>query len=155
VVTVALDRPLLKDIYWVNLPKREGFPFLALVEHTNMIDPVHYGGDHLLYLGDYLDADHRYFDMSVDELLAEFTPHLVKFNPDFQTSWITGAWVHGAKYAQPVPPAGYLAMIPAVRTPLSGLYFASMSQVYPWDRGTNYAVELGRNVAKLIQEDLP
>ncbi len=154
VVTVALDRPLLKEIYWVNLPKREGFPFLALVEHTNMIDPAHYGGDHLLYLGDYLEADHPYFEMSVAELLAEFTPHLTKFNPAFDASWITGAWVHRAKYAQPVPPVGYLAMIPTVRTPLSGLYFASMSQVYPWDRGTNYAVELGRNVAKLIQEDL-
>jgi hypothetical protein len=60
---------------------------------------------------------------------------------------VTGAWVHKAKYAQPVPPVGYAAMIPATRTPLPGLFFASMSQVYPWDRGTNYAVELGRRVA--------
>jgi hypothetical protein len=44
-------------------------------------------------------------------------------------------------------------MIPAVRTPLPGLYFASMSQVYPWDRGTNYAVEMGRQVAGLLIED--
>lgn len=154
VLTVALDRPLLQNTYWVNLPKKEGFPFLALVEHTNMIDPAHYGGDHLLYLGDYLDPDHRYFDLSVDELLAEFTPHLAKFNSAFQPSWITGAWVHKAKYAQPVPPVGYLEMLPEIRTPLAGLYFASMSQVYPWDRGTNYAVELGRNVAKLMQTDM-
>ena len=154
VLTVALDRPLLQNTYWVNLPKKEGFPFLALVEHTNMIDPAHYGGDHLLYLGDYLDPDHRYFDLGVDELLAEFTPHLAKFNPAFQPSWITGAWVHKAKYAQPVPPVGYLEMLPEIRTPLAGLYFASMSQVYPWDRGTNYAVELGRNVAKLMQTDM-
>ena len=46
VMTVALDRPLLKDTYWVNVPKAEGLPFLVLVEHTNMIDPSHYGGDH-------------------------------------------------------------------------------------------------------------
>ena len=119
-----------------------------------MVSPVHYGGDHLIYMGDYLDPSHRYFTMSVDELLAEFTPHLRKFNPAFDESWITGAWVHKAKYAQPVPPVGYLAMIPDLRTPLSGLYFASMSQVYPWDRGTNYAVELGHKVAKLMIEDL-
>ena len=154
VLTVALDRKLMENTYWVNLPKKDGFPFLALVEHTNMIDPSHYGGDHLLYLGDYLDPDHRYFTMSVDELLAEFTPHLAKFNPAFQPSWITGAWVHKAKYAQPVPPVGYLEMIPDIRTPLPGLYFASMSQVYPWDRGTNYAVDLGRKVAKMIQGDM-
>ena len=129
-------------------------PFLALVEHTNMVSPTHYGGDHLIYMGDYLDSTHRYFTMSVDDLLAEFTPHLRKFNPDFEPSWITGAWVHKAKYAQPVPPTGYLQMIPDLRTPLPGLYFASMSQVYPWDRGTNYAVDIGHKVAKLMMEDI-
>jgi protoporphyrinogen oxidase len=154
VVTVALNQPLMTNgAYWVNLPKREGFPFLALVEHTNMVSPTHYGGDHLLYLGDYLDPGHRYFAMNVDELLDEFTPHLRKFNPSFERSWITGAWVHKASYAQPVPPVGYLAMIPDLRTPLTGLYFASMSQVYPWDRGTNYAVELGHKVAAMMVED--
>lgn len=154
VLTVALDRQLMTGgEYWVNLPKQEGFPFLALVEHTNMVDPQHYGGDHLLYLGDYLDPEHRYFTMSAEALLAEFIPQLRKFNPNFDPSWITGAWVHKAKYAQPVPPVGYLAMIPDLRTPLPGLYFASMSQVYPWDRGTNYAVELGQKVAALIVAD--
>jgi protoporphyrinogen oxidase len=147
VLTVALDRKLTEDLYWISLPKREGIPFLALVEHTNMIDPRHYAGDHLLYLGDYLPPEHRYFDLSAEQLLDEFAPHLKKFNPQFDRSWVTGAWVHRAKYAQPVPPVGYAEMIPATRTPLPGLYFASMSQVYPWDRGTNYAVELGRRVA--------
>ncbi|HAJ38720.1 MAG TPA: hypothetical protein DCL15_23885 [Chloroflexi bacterium] len=153
VLTVALDRQLTEDMYWISLPKREGIPFLALVEHTNMIDPRYYAGDHLLYLGDYLPPEHRYFALSAEELLDEFAPHLVKFNPAFDRTWITGAWVHKAKYAQPVPPVGYLEMIPDLRTPLTGLYFASMSQVYPWDRGTNFAVELGRKVAGLMQQD--
>lgn len=153
VLTVALDRKLTDDMYWISLPKHEGIPFLALVEHTNMIDPAHYAGDHLLYLGDYLPADHRYFDFSAEQLLDEFAPHLVKFNPAFQRSWVTGAWLHKAKYAQPAPPVGYLEMIPAVRTPLPGLYFASMSQVYPWDRGTNFAVEMGRKVAQMMIND--
>lgn len=154
-LTIALDRQLLRDgTYWVNVPKQEGLPFLALVEHTNMIDPVHYAGDRLLYVGDYLDPDHPYFSMSADKLLAEYTPHLARFNPDFTPDWITGAWLHKAAYAQPVPPVGYADMIPDIRTPLHGLYFASMSQVYPWDRGTNYAVEIGRRVAAMMTEDM-
>lgn len=153
VMTVVLDRPLTPDLYWINVPKREGLPFLALVEHTNLIDPIHYAGDHLLYLGNYLDPDHLYFGMDLDELLAEFLPALPRFNANFQPDWVTGAWVHKAQYAQPVPPVGYATRIPDIRTPLSGLYFASMSQVYPWDRGTNYAVEMGRNVARMIQAD--
>lgn len=153
VLTVALNRQLLKQSYWVNVPKSEGLPFLALVEHTNMIDPAHYGGDHLLYIGDYLDPDHPYFGMSAEELLTAFLPALPRFNPAFTPDWVVGAWVHKARYAQPVPVRGYAAMIPDLRTPRSGLYFASMSQVYPWDRGTNYAVEMGRKVAKLIRAD--
>jgi protoporphyrinogen oxidase len=153
VLTVALDRQLMQDVYWVNVPKSSGLPFLALVEHTNMIDPANYAGDHLLYIGNYLDPDHRYFEMDAQELLAEFAPHLVNFNPAFQSSWVTGAWVHRARYAQPVPVTGYADLIPDIRTPLPGVYFASMSQVYPWDRGTNYAIEMGRRVAKLIVQD--
>jgi protoporphyrinogen oxidase len=155
VLTVALDRQLLKDgTYWVNVPKPAGLPFLALVEHTNMIDSAHYDGDHLLYIGNYLLPDHRHFAMSADELLEEFLPHLSAFNADFDRSWVKGAWVHSAKYAQPVPTVGYAAKIPDLRTPLSGLHFASMSQVYPWDRGTNYAVDMGRKVAALMLADL-
>jgi hypothetical protein len=52
-----------------------------------------------------------------------------------------------------VPPINHSKNIPDIRTPIKGLYFASMSQVYPWDRGTNYAVEIGRRTARLIAGD--
>ncbi len=154
VLTVALDRKLMDEVYWANIPTQANMPFLALVEHTNMIAPSHYDGDHLLYIGDYLSEDHPYFELNAAELLSEFLPHLPAFNRSFNESWVKGVWIHKAKYAQPVPPVGYAEMIPEIRTPLDGLYFASMSQVYPWDRGTNYAVEMGRKVARMMTDDL-
>jgi protoporphyrinogen oxidase len=153
VLILALNRRLTQGIYWHNLPKSAGFPFLALVEHTNYMKPEYYGGDHLIYCGDYLPPDHRYFEMTQDELLAAFLPSLSRFNPAFQPSWVKASWLFRTPYAQPVPPVNYSTMIPDVHTPLPGLYFASMSQVYPWDRGTNYAVEIGRRVARLVVDD--
>ena len=153
VMTLALKQRMTARDYWINLPKQEGFPFLAFVEHTNYMDREHYGGDYLVYLGDYLDPDHPYFAMSEQELLDTFLPVLPRFNPRFQEDWITGVWVHKARYAQPVVPVNYSQHIPDIRTPIRGLYFASMSQVYPWDRGTNYAVEIGRRVARLVESD--
>lgn len=150
VMTLALTQQLIRDVYWLNIPKAEGFPFLALVEHTNYVDPVHYGGDRVVYLGNYLDPDHPYFSMSDQALLDTFTPALARINPDFRPDWVRRLWVHKATYAQPVPPVNYSQMIPALETPIRGLYFASMSQVYPWDRGTNYAVEIGRRVGTLV-----
>jgi len=148
VMVITLDRQLT-DYYWFNLPKDANFPYLAMVEHTNFISPEHYGGDHILYCGDYLSTDHEYFKMSADELLEVFLPSLKLFNPAFDRSWVKQKWLFKAPYAQPVPFVNHSQHIPDVKTPIDGLWLASMSQVYPWDRGTNFAVELGRRVAKL------
>jgi protoporphyrinogen oxidase len=154
VMILALKHRLTDQYYWINLPKGEGFPFLALVEHTNFIDPNHYDGDHIIYCGDYLRPDHEYFSLSKEDLLARFLPSLTRFNPNFEPNWVKESWLFRAKYAQPVPPVNHSANIPSLETPIRGLYWASMSQVYPWDRGTNYAVEIGRRVARLMLESI-
>ncbi len=154
VLVVALDQQLLANgVYWLNLSKHQ-FPFLALVEHTNMIAPHHYGGDRLVYCGDYLPADHRYFKLQTEDVQQEWLAALPQVNPQFQQSWVKQSWLFRESYAQPVVPVDHLRNIPALCTPLRGLYFASMSQVYPWDRGTNFAVELGHRVARVALEEL-
>ncbi|MFN2277527.1 MAG: NAD(P)/FAD-dependent oxidoreductase [Candidatus Promineifilaceae bacterium] len=162
VMTLALKQPLLaaSNTYWLNIPahspdkSKNEIPFLALVEHTNYIDRKHYGGDTIVYCGDYVPADHAYFSMSQDELQELFTGVLHKFNPDFKPEWVRKSWVFRERYAQPVPGLNHSEKIPSIRTPLNGLYLASMSQVYPWDRGTNFAVEIGRHAAQLMLDDL-
>ena len=151
VLILALDRPLTNGHYWINLPQGE-FPFLVLVEHTNYIEPCHYGGDHLVYLGHYPPPTHPYFQMSKKELLNLFLPSLRRFNPAFEPDWVRDSWLFREPYAQPVPLVNHSQHIPDLITPIPGLYWASMSQVYPWDRGTNYAVELGRRVATLADQ---
>ncbi len=152
VMTLALRHPLTKDVYWMNMPKDE-FPFLALVEHTNFIGPEHYGGDRLVYCGDYLEPTHEYFQLSQEELLERFIPALKKINPAFEPSWVRATWLHREVYAQPIVPVNHSRHIPPLATPLRGLYWASMSQVYPWDRGTNFAVDLGQRVAKQVDKE--
>ena len=160
-VVLALKQPLMPDdTYWLNLPAstadkaKSDFPFLALVEHTNYIPRGHYGGDHIIYCGDYVPPEHEYFQLSEAALLERFLPALAKVNPAFNRDWIRKYWVWRAPYAQPVPELNHSRNIPAIETPLPGLYWASMSQVYPWDRGTNYAVEIGRRAARLAMRDL-
>jgi protoporphyrinogen oxidase len=161
VLTLALQRPLMaqSNTYWLNIPASSPdksdnpIPFLALVEHTNYIDKRHYGGDHLIYCGDYVLPDHAYMTMPQAELEQLFLPALTRVNRDFRPDWVRKSWLYRARYAQPVPLVGHSRHIPDLRTPLTGLYFASMSQVYPWDRGTNFAVQIGRQAARLILED--
>jgi protoporphyrinogen oxidase len=151
VMVLSLKQRLSEQgYYWFNLPKEAGYPFLALVEHTNFVPPENFGGDHIVYAGDYLEEGHEYFSLSDDELLERFLPAFPKFNGAFSRNWIKKFWVFRTNYAQPVPLVNHSRNIPSVETPIDGLYFASMSQVYPWDRGTNYAVEIGRRAAGLM-----
>jgi hypothetical protein len=77
-------------------------------------------------------------------------PALTRFNPRFERDWVNKTWLYRTANAQPVPLVNHSQNIPAIQTPIAGLYFASMSQVYPWDRGTNFAVEIGRRAARLM-----
>jgi hypothetical protein len=74
--------------------------------------------------------------------------------PALTPDWILGAHVWRARYAQPIVVRRYSRLIPPVETPLPGLFLSSMAQVYPEDRGTNYAIREGRAAGRRIAEAL-
>jgi protoporphyrinogen oxidase len=152
VAILELDRPL-SDVYWLNVAD-DDLPFTGVIEHTNFIDPAKYDGKRYVYLSKYMEPDHPYFTMSQDEIVSAYVPHLKKINPNFETSWITNTWVYRERAAQPIIPMRYSERIPDHRTPLNNLYLANTTQIYPEDRGTNYSVRLGEDIAKMIISDV-
>jgi protoporphyrinogen oxidase len=145
---LALDRPLT-DAYWVNI-NDPGFPFLALVEHTNMRAPEEYGGQHLVYLGSYRPMDDPILKATPSELLVGWTAAIQRLNPSFDPSWVTGLWGFAAPFAQPIVTVDYAGRIPPHRTPVEGLWIANMFQVYPHDRGQNYSIKLAEQVVEAL-----
>ncbi len=143
-VILALDRPLT-SVYWLNV-NDPGFPFMALVEHTNYMPASDYGGRHLVYLGNYRPMDDPLMTASRDAVLEEFLPHLARLNPAFNRSWVTDAWVFAAPFAQPIVTVDYRQHIPPFATPIPNLWTASMFQVYPHDRGQNYSIALAERL---------
>ncbi len=154
VLTVALERSLIPGTYWLSIPANADLPFLALVEHTAMIPPGRYGGHHLVYAGAYVEQDHRYLTLAEEDITQEFLGGFTSVNADFNPSWVQGTWLHRTPYAQPIPYPGTGSHLLPLQTPLPGLYLATMSQVWPWDRGTNYAVQLGQQAADLMVQKL-
>ncbi|MDZ4278743.1 MAG: NAD(P)/FAD-dependent oxidoreductase [Dehalococcoidia bacterium] len=148
---MALKRSL-SPIYWLNIADDE-VPFIAAIEHTNFIERERYGGHHVVYLSNYLHPEHEYLQMDVDEIERLYLPHLTKINPAFSPDWIAERWLFKGPYAQPVVTIGYRERIPEHRTPIPGLYLATMSQIYPEDRGQNYSIKMGEHVASLAVED--
>jgi len=137
----------LSGTYWLNVADPT-FPFVGVIEHTNMDDKSNYGGEHIAYLSKYLPTSEAMFSMSEPELLDYCIPFIQKIFPEFTRSWIIGCKIWRAQYSQPVITKHYSTFIPTTKTPIKNLWLCTMAQVYPEDRGTNYAVRHGRAVGK-------
>ena len=149
-LVLELDRSL-SSTYWLNV-NDPGFPFVGLIEHTNFEPASTYRGRYIVYLSKYLPQSDALFSMSAQELLQFTLPHLRRMFPAFDLQWILGYHVWRANYSQPVVERRYNELIPTNETPLAGLYIATMAQIYPEDRGTNYAIREGRKMGRLIAE---
>ena len=147
-LVLELDRSL-SETYWLNV-NDPGFPFVAVIEHTNFEPTETYGGRHIVYLSKYLPETAELYRMGDDEVLEYCIPYLQRMFPEFNREWIQDSHVWRARYSQPIVARHYSKLIPAMETPLEGLYLATMAQVYPEDRGTNYAIREGRRVARHV-----
>lgn len=145
---MKLDRNL-STTYWLNI-NDASTPFVAVVEHTNMQRPEEYGGHHLAYLSRYMDAADPHYTMSAEELFQAYLPHLQKIYPGFSPDWVLELHAWRERYTQPVVGLHYSDIRPPFQTPVDGLWLCSMAQIYPEDRGMNYAVAYGQKVASEI-----
>lgn len=144
------NKPILEKIYWLNMTD-SSFPFVAVVGHTNMIDKKYYGGHHITYVANYLPDGHPYLSMTKQEIIKTFLPYLKRINPNFSLNLsLVTSYLFTAPMAQPVHGREYSTKAPTIQTPIPGIYLANLDSIYPWDRGTNYAVKLGRQAANEI-----
>lgn len=147
---LRLRRRLLPDdIYWLNVNEKN-WPFVAIVEHSNYMSTDNYGGEHLVYLGRYLETSHPDFGKNAQQLLADYQPFLRKLQPDFAQQLID-IKLSKAEFAQPLSVVGQSRRNPPFVTSVPGLYWVSMQHVYPFDRGVNHAIGFARAMLKNVK----
>jgi protoporphyrinogen oxidase len=148
---LELDRRF-SPFYWTNVADRR-LPFVGLIEQTNFVD---YGGRRFLYVANYLEQGHELLGLEADALIARYAEGLRAVNPGFSEAWIRDSWLFREPHAQPIVTVGYRERIPPLLTGAAGLLLANTTQIYPEDRGTNYAVREGeRAAAQLTSRSLP
>lgn len=148
-LVLRLKKPFLQDgTYWLSVCEKNA-PVMAVVEHTNFMDKKYYNNEHIVYLGNYLPSSHESFKLDENQLLAKYHPFLKRINASYRKELIK-THLFKVPYAQPIIPLYYSKIIPPFKTPLPGVFLANIQQVYPWDRGTNYAVELGEKAGRLL-----
>jgi protoporphyrinogen oxidase len=147
-LALELDRSL-SDTYWLNV-NDPGFPFVGVIEHTNFDSPEAYQGRHIVYLSRYMAREDAVWSYDDATYLDYALGHLQRMFPTMRKDWIKDFALWRAPYAQPVTERGYSQYVPGHDTPFGNAFIATMAQIYPEDRGTNYAIRDGRKVAALI-----
>lgn len=149
ILILRLRKSFFQDnTYWLNICDTKS-PLTGIVEHTNYMDKKKYNNEYLVYLLNYLPDNHSFMKIDKDALLTIYDPFLTKINNKYKSN-IIDVLLFSSPLSQPVIPTNYSRIIPSFNTPLKNVYLANIQQVYPWDRGTNYAVELGERIANFI-----
>ncbi|MDD5528237.1 MAG: NAD(P)/FAD-dependent oxidoreductase [Patescibacteria group bacterium] len=139
----------LGDYYWYNI-NDPASPFLAFIQHTNLVDKTGYDNENIYYLGSYLPTDDSLFAKSETEIETTFFSYLKRIFPAFTESAITAKRVFKQKNAQHVVDCAYLEKIPEYRIPGTDIYLLNFSQIFPEDRGINFAIREAKKLSARI-----
>lgn len=139
----------LSSTYWLNV-NDPGFPFVGVIEHTNLDTSEHYNGKHIVFLSRYIAVEDPVWTYGDKEYLDLALQHLTRMFPDFDRAWLADYRIWRADYAQPVTERDYSTYVPGRETPFNNAWVSTMAQIYPEDRGTNYAIREGEEIATLI-----
>lgn len=137
----------LMPYYWLSVTDPKA-PFLAVIEHTNLIDSKEYNGERILYIAKYIDTKEELFQKNEDELFEIYKSYLKQINPEFNENWVKDKYLFKSAFAQHIVTTDF--EIPPYTTNIPGLYYINFSQIHPHDRGTNFAVQQGREIANIV-----
>lgn len=151
-VMIFSSEQSLSDAYWHNINDLD-IPFLVFIQHDNLTGAERYG-THLYYLATYVPTDTEDFTRSDDDTRALWFEELTKIFPHFDPEQVRETHHFRFANAQHIVDPGYEQRIPDHRTPIEGVYLANFAQIFPEDRGTNFAVRDGDKVAAMIADDL-
>lgn len=139
----------LSPYYWISVADDE-YPFVAVIEHTNLISPTRYGGRRIVYLSRYLDPNDPLFQAPDAAVETLFLDALERLFPAWSRKTVLRSRLFRARDAQPVAVREYHTLVPPHATPWPGLFLAAMAQIFPEDRGQNYALRMGRQAPSFM-----
>ena len=141
-------KPILFNTYWLNMGAKD-IPIMCVVQHTNFISSKQYGGDEICYLAWYVEEGSDLLKKNEKEMLDFVLPHLQSIAPHFkEMPEVIGLFKE--PYAQPIYDAEFVTISRSFSTPAKNIFVANMDMTYPYDRGTNYAVQLGKEVSNFV-----
>ena len=136
----------LGKYYWNNINDLDS-PFVAMLQHTKLVGTEKYKGKNIYYLGTYVSQKSKYFKWSDQQIIDEWLSYLPNVMPKFDRKKIGQINVFKFKNAQHIVGLNY--NVPGYKVS-ENYYRLNFAQIYPEDRGMNYAVKEAKKLVELI-----
>jgi protoporphyrinogen oxidase len=135
--------------FWVNIVDRD-VAVPGIIEFSNL-RPM---ANTVVYVPYYMPPTQPKWTWTNDQFIAEAFAAIRRVNSTIGEADRITEYVGRLRYAQPVCPPGFAAMLPPVEPPVRGLQIADTCFYYPEDRGIAESVKLGRQMAESLPSAL-
>lgn len=145
VVCVVLKlKHALTDNFWMNICD-EAVDLPGVIEYSNLNPGA---GPAIVYAPFYMPKTHPKYARDNAAFVEEVLGYLPRLNPAFRRDWVLATHCHRYEFAQTICPPGFFSMLPAMATPIAGLFMADTSYYYPEDRSISESVAVGSKLAR-------
>jgi protoporphyrinogen oxidase len=151
-MVLVLKRNLSK-FFWLNIGDGS-FPFPGVIEYSHLRDVSEFDGRSILYLPNYLPADHKLNQLSDDQLLDVYLQALSKIVPDLEREWVEASFVFRHPFADPYYTLNYSKLSPDHNSPYPRFYVYNTAQIYPMTRNVSNSILFGQDAASLLKRDM-
>ena len=150
ILLFATDKPVTK-YFWHNINTPDS-PFVAFISLTSLVGTESFNGKHVYYIGDYVPREHEHMSCTDEQLADKWFDALKEMFPQFERDNVLESQVYRFKDAQHIVDVGFENKIMDYETPCPGVFLCNFAQIFPMDRGTNYAIRDGYRMAELMAE---
>jgi protoporphyrinogen oxidase len=144
--SLLLKEPLA-EFYVTNITDSD-VPFTAVIEMSALASRAEFGGNCLIYLPKYLDADDAAFALSDEELKEKFLSALSGMYKHFRREHLLSFRVSRVRYVFPIPTLNYSERLPARRTSVPNVHIINSAHIVNGTLNVNETIQLAEQSAR-------
>jgi protoporphyrinogen oxidase len=145
--SLLLKRPLA-GFYVTNIT--DPVPFTAVIEMSALVDRREFGGNHLVYLPKYIDANDPYFHTSDKVVREEFLAGLRKMYPDLRSDEVLEFKVSRVRHVLAIATLNYSSSLPPMATAVPGLFIVNSAHIVNGTLNVNETIQLAERATPLL-----
>jgi protoporphyrinogen oxidase len=145
-----LTRAPLGGFYVTNLTE-PWVPFTGVIEMSALVDRDQFGGQCLVYLPKYLDADDPGFAAGDEQIRGQFLAALERIFPSFRRDDVLAFRVSRVRRVFALPTLHYSSRLPPMTTSVPGLHIVNSAHILNGTLNVNETIRLAEQAAERLR----